>query len=186
MPETDMHDHEYEHEHEHDHDHKHHHDDDKPISVGEAVGSMLILGQVALDKGDYESAAEAYRSAIALEPNENALYNLASLHARGLGVRKNYLEAGRLFHQAELLGNKRAGSLCRKCMFDFVHEGIEHKTPTNIYAAMAVFVSMVFPEAENKPQEIRNGLFAIATTCGSKGEDEAVQKVLKAMEEITD
>lgn len=168
----------------HGHEHHHDHDHDHPMSVEEAVRSLLLLGQVAMDKGDHESAVEAYRSALALEQNETALYNLASLYARGLGVKKNYLEAARLFHEAELMGNERAGALCRKCMFDFVHVGIELKKPADLYAAVAVFVSRVYPEAEDKSQEVKNGLAAIAATCESKGETEAAAKALKAIDEV--
>lgn len=153
------------------------------MSQEEAVRSLLVLGQVALNASDYESAIEAYASALKLEQNETALYNLASLYARGLGVRRNYAEAARLFHQAELLGNDRAGRLCMKCLYDSACEGLDDKKPADVYASMAVFVSMVYPEAADSRQEVNNGLLAVAATLSNRGEDAKVDKVLRAAAE---
>ena len=168
-------------EHETHHGHEAHHHD-KPMTPEEVVSSLLVLGQVALNAGDYESAVEAYASVLQLEQNEVALYNLASFRARGLGLPQDYVEAARLFHQAELLGNERAGMLCAKCMFDYLHEAINDKTPANLYASMAVFVSRVYPEATDPKQEVSRGLTAIANTLLSKGERDQAQKVLRAAE----
>lgn len=151
-----------------------------PMSPEEVVRSLLLLAQVALDAGDYESAVEAYASALQLEPNEFALYNLGSLYARGLGVRRNFMEAARLFHQAELQGNERAGKLCRKCMLDYIDEGFEEKTPVELYAAMAVFVSRVYPEATDQKQEVVRGLTSIAITYNERGERAEAEKALLA------
>lgn len=162
----------------------HHHDHEKQMTPDEVVNSLLVLGQVALDAGDYESAAEAYASALQLKPNEVASYNLGSLRARGLGVTRDFAEAARLFHQAELMGNERAGMLCAKCMFDYVHDGIEGKTPADVYATMAVFVSRVYPEAIDQRLEVSNGLAAVANTLLSKGECDEASKVLSAADEF--
>ena len=169
-----------------DHHHHHAHDDhhhDEPMTQEEAVRSLLLLGQVALGANDYESAIEAYASVLKLETNETAFYNLASLYARGLGVRRSYLEAARLFHQAELLGNEQAGKLCRKCMFDYLHEDIDEKSPADLYAAMSVFVSVVYPEAANSEQDVNNGLYAIASTHLNRGENAQAVKVFRAAAE---
>ena len=117
------------HPHEHGH-HEHHHDE--PIGPEEAVRSLLLLGQTALDAGDFESAVIAYESVLKIGLDETALINLGSLYARGLGARRSFVEAARLFHQAELLGNTRAGKLCGKCMYDFIHEGFEDKKPSDL------------------------------------------------------
>ena len=148
--------------------------------------SLLVLGQVALNAGDYESAVEAYASALQLERNDVALYNLASLYARGLGVRQDFREAARLFHEAELLGNVRAGKLCAKCMFDYIDANIQSATPAKVYAAMAVFVAQVYPEATDQKQEVGNGLTAIGNTYLSKGDQDAANKVFAAVDEFCD
>lgn len=150
----------------------------------EAVRSLLILGQVALQAGDYESAADAYGSILRITPNETALYNLASLHARGLGVRRDFLEGARLFHQAELLGNEQAGKLCRKCMFDYINEGFGNATAADLYAAMAVFVSRVYPEATNQAAEVGSGLHALAATYLNRGEQAKATTALHAIAEF--
>lgn len=165
------------HEHSH-HHHEHHHDE--PMTQGDAVQALLMLGQAALDASDYDAAIEAYASALKIEPNETAAFNLGSLHARGLGVRRNYLEAAKHFHQAELLGNEMAGKLCGKCMYDYIHRGFDGRKPSDVYAAMAVFVTMVYPEAENSGQEIATGLFAIASTHFSREEYAEAAKVFRA------
>lgn len=153
------------------------------MSHDEVVSMLLVLGQTALDAGDYESATDAYASILKLEQNETALYNLGSFYARGLGLRQDYVEAARLFHQAELLGNERAGKLCAKCMYDYLHEGFASKSPADLYATMAVFVSRVYPEVDNPKPEVSSGLFAIAATHLNKGEyAEAVQFLRAAAE----
>lgn len=167
----------------HHHGHGSHHHDE-PMSQEEAVQSLLVLGQVALDAADYESAVQAYASVLKLEPNEVAAYNLGSLYARGRAVRRDYAEAARLFHQAELLGNERAGKLCGKCMFDYVHEGFADKTPADLYAAMAVFVTRVYLEAEDPHREVATGLFAIAATHYNRGEYPEAAKVFRAAAEF--
>jgi tetratricopeptide (TPR) repeat protein len=179
MADVDEHEH-HDHEHHHDHDHDH----DRPMSVEEAVRSLLLLGQVAMDKGDHESAVEAYRSALALEQNETALYNLASLYARGLGVRQDFVEAARLFHQAELLGNERAGKLCAKCMLDYVDDDLDGKTPADVYAKMAFFASKVYPEATDHVLEVNQGLLAIGGTYLAKGAYASSAKAFRAAAEF--
>ena len=169
--------------HHHLHEHGSHHHEE-PMSQEEVLNSLLLLGQVALNAGDYESAVEAYASVLQLEPNETALYNLGSFRARGLGVKQDFMEGARLFHQAELLGNDRAGKLCAKCMFDYAHEGFEDKTPTDLYAAMAVFVSRVYPEAAEPKQEVSRGLFAIASTHYNRGEYVEAAKFFRAAAEF--
>ncbi len=179
MQNSNEHEHESHHHHEHD---LHHHE--KPMTQEEVVSSLLVLAQVALDSGDYESATEAYASVLKLEPNETAQYNLGSFYARGLGVKRDFMEAARLFHQAELLGNARAGKLCGKCMFDYVHEGIDRRAPIDVYAAMAVFVSRVYPEATDQKQEVNRGLFAVAGTRFNGGSYDEAAKVFRAAAEF--
>ena len=162
----------------------HGHDHEEPMSPADAVRSLLLLGQVALDAGDYESATEAYASILQLEQNEVALYNLGSFYARGLGVKRDFAEAARLFHQAELLGNARAGKLCAKCMFDYMHKGFYNKEPVDLYAAMAVFVSRVYPEVSDQKREVSNGLLAVAGTYLHKGERDAAMRVFRAAAEF--
>lgn len=171
--------HEYEGHHHHGHDHSSHHHEE-PISKEEAVQSLLTLGQVATDAGDFESAVEAFASILKLEPNEAAFYNLGSFHARGLGVRQDFVEAARLFHQAELLGNDRAGKLCAKCMFDYLLEGLSDRKPADLYAEMAFFVTRVYPEAEDQHKEVNSGLFAIASTLANRGAYAEAAKVFRA------
>lgn len=161
----------------------HHDHHEESMTADEAVRSLLLLGEVALNARDYESAVEAYASVLKLQQNEVALYNLGSFYARGLGVRQDYVQAARLFHQAQLLGNQRAGKLCGKCMFDYVHDGLLDKTPAAVYAQMAVFVSVVYPEAADQKQEVNRGLLAIANTCLSKGERDNATKVFRAAAE---
>ena len=158
------------------------HNHDKPMSPQDAVRSLLVLAQVAQNAADYESAAEAYASALEIEPNVVALYNLGSFYARGLGVRQDFVEAARLFHQADLRGNDKAGKLCGKCMFDYAHNDMFGKTPAQLYASMAVFVSRVFPEAANPRLEARNGLLAIASTFRAKGDDDNAERFRLAAE----
>ena len=165
------------------HHHAHH---EGPITQEEAVHSLLLLGQVAFDAGDYESAAEAYASLLKLEQNETALYNLASFHARGVGVRRDFMEAARLFHQAELMGNSRAGMLCAKCLFDFINTGIGAKRPMDLFTAMVVFVARVYPEAADASREVAHGLSAIANTYYSKGAYAEAAKAFRAAAEFAD
>lgn len=164
--------------------HHHHehggHSHAEPMSQEEAVRSLLVLGQVALDASDYESAHEAYASALKLAPDETASYNLGSLYARGLGVRRDYAEAARLFHQAELLGNEKAAKLCAKCMYDFVCEGLDGRSAADAYAAMAVFASRVYPESLKQAQEVENGLLAIGATLLAQGERAGAATVFRA------
>ena len=152
----------------------------------EAVKALLVLGQTALDANDYAAAVEAYASALKIQPDETAALNLGSLYARGLGTRKDYLEAAKLFHQAELLGNEMAGKLCGKCMYDYVHQGFDGRKSADLYAAMAVFVTMVYPEAQDSGQEINTGLFAIAATHLNKGEQAEAVKFFRAAAEFGD
>lgn len=158
----------------------------EPMSQEEAVKALLLLGQTALSNRDYESAVEAYASILKLEPNVTAFYNLGSLYARGFGVKRDYVEAARLLHQAELLGNDRAGKLCGRCMFDYIYEGLEAKTAADVYASMAVFVSRVYLEAANQKAEVCNGLLAIAGTLLSRGELAQGTKVFSAAAEFGD
>ena len=160
----------------------HHHDE--PMSQADAVRSLLVLGEVALAARDYESAVEAYASILKLEPNEGAYYNLGSLRARGLGGRRDFVEAARLFHQAELLGNGQAGKLCGKCMFDYLHDGFDGKRPADLYASMAVFVSRVYPEVADQQPEVVRGLFAIGATHLNRGEYAEAAKVFRASAEF--
>ncbi|MBQ9004942.1 MAG: sel1 repeat family protein [Atopobiaceae bacterium] len=156
----------------------------EPMTQEEAVKSLLLLGQVSLNAKDYESAVEAYASILKLEPNVIAFYNLGSLYARGLGVKRDYVEAARLLHQAELLGNEKAGKLCGKCMFDYVCDGLESRAQADVYAAMAVFVSRVYPEAEDQKLEVNNGLLVIAATLLNQGELIGATKVFGAAAEF--
>ncbi len=169
---------------EHHAEHEHHHE--APMTPEEAVRSLLVLGQVALNAGDYESAIEAYGSILQLEQNEVALYNLGSLYARGLGLRQDYVEAARLFRQAELMGNEQAGKLCAKCMFDYVTAGLDDATPADVYATMAVFVSRVYPEATDQKRETRNGLTAVGNTLLNMGKDDEAKKIFRAVAEFGD
>ena len=173
---------EHEAHHHHHHDHEHHHEE--PMTPEEAVRSLLLLGEVALSSADYDAAVEAYASALKIEQNENALYNLGSLYARGLGVKKNYVEAARLFHQAELLGNEKAGKLCGKCMLDYLHDGFEDRSAAELYAAMAVFVSQVYPEATDQKAEVNQGLYVVGATHFDKGEYAEAAKVFRAAAEF--
>lgn len=178
-----MHKHEsHHHEHGSHHDHKH----EEPMGPEEAVRSLLLLGQVALDAGDYESATEAYASILHIEPNELAFYNLGSFRARGLGGRRDFVEAARLFHQAELMGNERAGKLCGKCMLDYLCDGLDDKSPADLYAAMAVFVSRVYPEATDQKLEVNHGLLAVAVTLLNQGNQAGAMKVFRAAAEFGD
>ena len=154
------------------------------MSQEDAVRSLLLLGEVALSAGDYESAVQAYASVLKLELNETAAYNLGSLYARGLGVAKEYAEAARLFHQAELLGNERAGRLCAKCMYDYLLDGLGARSSADVYAAMAVFVSRVYPELDDHKPEVNNGLLAVAGTLASKGAYKEALKVFGAAAEF--
>lgn len=175
--------HEHEAHHHHGHDHASHHHEEL-ISQEEAVQSLLTLGQVATDAGDFESAVEAFASILKLEPNEAAFYNLGSFHARGLGVRQDFVEAARLFHQAELLGNDRAGKLCAKCMFDYLLESLDQRRPSDLYAEMAVFVTRVYPEAEDQHKEVNSGLFAVASTLANGGAYAEAARVFRAAAEF--
>lgn len=164
------------------HEHSHH----EPVSIEDAVRSLLLLAQVAIDARDFESAVDAYESVLQLEQNEAVLYNLGTLRARGLGTRRSYVEAARLFHQAELLGNERAGKLCGKCMLDHMLEGIDARKPVDLYAAMAVFVSRVYPEATEQGREVNRGLLAVAGTLLKNGTYDEAVKVLRAAAEYGD
>ena len=170
--------------HHQEHEGHHHHHHDEPMTQEEAVRSLLLLGEVATSAGDYESAVEAYASILKMEPNVTALYNLGSFRARGLGIRRDYVEAARLFHQAELLGNERAGKLCGKCLFDYVLDGFDGKTPADLYAATAVFVSRVYPEADDPKAEVNNGLRAIAATLYNRGGVAEAEKAYRAAAEF--
>ena len=158
----------------------------KKMSPEEVVNSLLYLAQTALAAGDYESAATAYASVLQLENNAAALYNLGSFYARGLGVKQDYLEAARLFRQAELLGNPRAGKLCQKCMLDYMSADLKDKSPADLYAMMAIFVSKVYPEAAHPKAEAKNGLIAVALTSQSAGDEDGASKLFRAAEYAND
>ena len=166
------------------HEHHHHHDHEEPMTTEEAVRSLLVLGEVALGSEDYDSAVEAYASVLKLEENETAAYNLGSFYARGLGVKQNFMEAARLFHQAELMGNERAGKLCAKCMMDYLQDGYGRKTPIELYAAMAMFVLRVYPEADDQRAEVGRGLYAIGATYLNKDECGEAAKAFRAAAEF--
>lgn len=163
---------------------EHHHEE--PMGPEEAVRSLLLLGQVALDAQDYESAAEAFASVLKIGQNEVALYNLGSFYARGLGVKRDFVEAARLFHQAELMGNERASKLCGKCLYDYAREGLAGKEPVDVYAAMAVYVSRVYPEATDQKLETNHGLVAVASTFLSRGNYVGAAKAFRAAAEFGD
>lgn len=165
------------------HSHNHPHDE-KQMSPEDVTKSLLYLGEVALAAGDYESAATAYASVLQLRADVTALYNLGSFYARGLGVPQDYTEGARLFHQAELLGNERAGMLCRKCMLDYINADLGCKSPAETYATMAVFVSKVYPEVADQKAATCSGLVAVALTNQSKGDDSAAEKVFRAAAEF--
>lgn len=155
-----------------------------PMNEAEAAKRLLTLGQVALGANDYESAVDAYASLLKLEPNPTAFYNLGSLYARGLGVKQDYAEAARLFHQAELLGNAQAGKLCAKCMYDYLGQELSAKTSAEVYAAMAIFVLKVYPEAADQRAEVNRGLLVVASTHYNKGEYAEAAKVFRAAAEF--
>lgn len=168
----------------HAHHHHEHGSHEDPMSSESAVNLLLLLGQTALDAGDYESAAEAFGSILKLEQNETAFYNLGSFYARGLGLRQDFVEGARLFHQAELLGNERAGKLCGKCMYDYMHKVSVGTSPVELYAAMAVFVERVYTEVHDKASEVSRGLFAIAATHLNKREYTEAARFLRAAAEL--
>lgn len=170
----------------HGHGAHHHHDHEEPMTQEEVVQSLLVLGQVALDAEDYESAVDAYASVLKLEQNETAAYNLGSFYARGLGVRRDYVEAARLFHEAELMGNERAGRLCAKCMYDYLLDGFDGRKPSDLYAVLAFFVMRVYPEAADQRREVNNGLFAIASTLANRGAYAEAAKTFRAAAEFGD
>ena len=172
-------------EHNHAHEHTHAHDE-KEMSPQEVVSSLLYLAEVALGAADYESAATAYASVLQLEANATALYNLGSFYARGLGVARDYVEAARLFRQAELMGNERAGKLCKKCMLDYMNEDIATKSPADLYAKMAMFVLKVYPEATHQRAEAANGLVAVGLTNQSRGDVVAAKRLFRAAAEFGD
>ena len=167
----------------HNHAKTHHHSHAKEtMSPEEVVSSLLHLAQTALAAGDHESAATSYASVLQLGDNAVALYNLGSLYAHGLGVRQDYMEAARLFRRAELLGNARAGKLCQKCMLDYMIADLADKSPADLYAMMAVFVSKVYPEADHKKAEVKNGLIAVALTNRRRGDEAGASKLFQAAE----
>ena len=93
------------------------------------IGTMLMTAQVAMDKEDYDKAADVFKDILKLETNSTAAYNLGSLYAQGKGVERDFTEGAYYFHQAELLGDEQAGKLCLKCSMDFVHQNFNDKTP---------------------------------------------------------
>lgn len=166
------------------HHHEHGHHRHKPMDAETAVKSLLLLGQVALNSRDYESAVDAFASILKIEPNETAYYNLGSFYARGLGVKRDFVEGARLFHLAELMGNERAGTLCAKCMLDYISDGLESRSPADLYAEMALFVTRVYPESTDQKLEVSNGLLAIAYTYLNKGDYTKAAKVFRAAAEF--
>jgi TPR repeat protein len=65
-------------------------------------------------------------------------------------------------------------------MFDYLLEGLDQSRPSDLYAEMAVFVTRVYPEAEDQHKEVNSGLFAIASTLANRGAYAEAAKVFRA------
>ena len=145
----------------------------------DVINSMVMIADVMMQQEDYGQAADMYRRILELEPNDVAMYNYGTLHAQGKGVRRNFLEGGYWFRQAELAGDEKAGLLCQKCMLDFVHEDFDCKTSEDLYYRTLRFMKAVFPGSEIALEVCRH-LYAYAGNHYKKGEFEAAAKFFRA------
>lgn len=153
-------------------------------SSAEMLETILMMADLAVDKGDYGQAVNIYKSILLQEPNETAQFNLGNLYAQGKGVEQDYLEGAYWFRQAELGGNEHAGKLCLKCSMDFVHQSFDTKTPERLYADMTRFVKYVYPEKTEENLEVCRRLYAIAGNHFNKGEYVVAAKLFRATAEF--
>lgn len=148
----------------------------------DVINTMVTLADMMMQQEDYAQAADMYRRILELEPNEVALYNYGTLHAQGKGVKKDFLEGGYWFHQAELMGDEKAGLLCTKCMTDYLHEDFESKTPEDLYIRTLRFRRTIFPGAATELEVCRK-LYAYAVNHCKKEEYTAAAKFFRAAAE---
>lgn len=150
----------------------------------DVIDRMVMMADMAMDRGDYAAAADQYKNILKLEPNETAQYNLGSLYAQGKGVEQNFMEAAYWFRQAELAGEEQAGKLCLKCSMDFVHQNFDGKTPEQLYTDMLRFIKHVYPETADVNLEVCRKLYAIAGNHFNKEEYAAAAKLFRAAAEF--
>ena len=148
------------------------------------IDMMVMMADMAMDRGDYAAAADQYKNILKLEPNETAQYNLGSLYAQGKGVEQDFMEGAYWFRQAELGGDEQAGKLCLKCSLDFTHQNFDQKSPEQLYTDMVRFVKHVYPEIANADLEVCRKLYAIAGNHFNKKEYAAAAKLFRAAAEF--
>ena len=146
----------------------------------EVIDAMLSAAEAAMDKGDYELAAETYRNILKLEHDNTACYNLGSLYARGLGVSQSFMEGAYWFNQAGIRGDERAQKLCLKCELDQVIQSIDRKTPEQLYTDMMHFVKYVYPDSKDENLETCRKLYAVAGNCINKEKYAEAAKLFRA------
>ena len=153
-------------------------------SSKDIINMMVMMADIAMDKGDFAAAADQYKNILKLEPNETAQYNLGSLYAQGKGIEQNFMEGAYWFRQAELAGDEHAGKLCLKCSMDFIHQNFDRKTPEQLYTDMVRFIKHVYPETTDVNLEVCRKLYAIAGNHFNKKEYAAAVKLFRAAAEF--
>lgn len=154
------------------------------LSSNSIIDTMLTTAELAMGKGDYELAIETYKDILKLEPNTTAQYNLGSLYAQGKGIKQDFMESAYYFHQAELLGDEQAGSLCLKCSMDFIHQNLDDKAPEQIYTDMMHFIKRVYPDADDINLEVCRTLYAVAGNHFNKQEYAQAAKLFRSAGEF--
>ena len=149
----------------------------------DVLKTMVTLADMMMQDEDYAQAANMYRRILELEPDEVAMYNYGTLHAQGKGVRRDFLEGGYWFRQAELMGDEKAGLLCQKCLMDYLHEDFGSRTPEDLYYRTLKFIKTVFPGTDTELEVCRK-LYAYAINHYKKEEYEAAAKFFRAAAEF--
>lgn len=119
-------------------------------SSQDVIEIMLMNADIYIDQGDYEHAFKAYKQIAELQPNATAQYNLGSLYAQGKGTKQSFKTGAYWFHQAELNGDEKAGSMCLKCIMDYMHENIDTDTPKRLFDKMYNLAFDLDPKGDGK------------------------------------
>lgn len=158
---------------------------EKPVDSQDVVQLMLANAAAFLDDKKPERAFAAYHQIVQMHPHPEALYNLGSLYAQGLGTEQNFLEAAYWFRQAARRGDQKAAKLQMKSTWDYVHEELGVRTDRQIFEKMVRLASYLYP-GEDHRAIADNNLRAMAEQHLNKGEHETAVRLLCAAAKFGD
>lgn len=148
-------------------------------SSQDVIKSMLFIAETAVNDKNYQAAFDMYKKIVSVEPNETAQFNLGVLYANGCGVKRDFLEAGYWFAQAQRSEDDEAEDKAYQCMVNFVYQDIESKTPEQVYYSLIKFIKYVYPEQYNE-NEIGKILFFFAEQSNASQNYKAAFKLFYA------